>query len=1048
MDLLTSTTAWLATEAAGLQVWGAYSRLLGLMYAIALLALVPQLVPLAGKRGMNPLSPMFAAAWRTYGVQCLWWFPSLYWLSTHDLMLVLVPAVGGLSGLAVFLYGGPWSPSLLFVCWACMLSIDSGPIGLGYPWDCLLLESGFLALFLPASTGTSWLTVLQSGSVHSLLAVQCTTLPSALLGFAHRWLLFRLLFGFGKLKFTGSGWHDRYYIKSFMITQPMPSPLGYWAYKLLPDVAWIFFLAGMFVVEIIAPWFLLAPWPTGRVLAALSIQGLMVGIQAGGNFGYFNVLTATIAIPCLFVGPGSSLSWSISDAFPLAMSGHTFFDLCVAYPAQAAFFFVAILVTVPCGCVQLIMNSWVNLSWFYWPNVRRVRSSNAIIDTLVVAPGRALAAWLRFMGQFKIIQAYGVFPPSMGPAQRWACLYEVSSDKVHWTRLEYAKQQSNVHTPPRFIAPYHPRIDHAVFYESLCMNGQNFMCSLASAHPLGFPSSSTNWQRLQARLAEACQGSRFGSAPGDIHPNGLLATLLWSVGLGHVASSHPVLWFFRSDHTRGNVLPPGAQHVRMIACHYLPVPGMPKVNPSTGKTQYWTEEYMDMHLEPYSADEASTSADSIVKSSLPLGPYDVWPESIHWLWKAAHYSWPLAGESSLQLTATQLSHLQMFHSALLEAASSTGTAATHSTHGDQPGAPSAKKRRGSRHSAAAASTLMMEKGLPAKTMPLTSADAVSQSFISLPPKQCPKVCDKTPAPLRDLSWSTLPVVHRNLHKRLGDHGLAVAQEALGRLTVPLLLALDVLFGRLPPSADQLKAAVLDCQGKIDAAGASFIATLLIMVEGVPEDSTLLIAEAQGLPSTTADGRPIHYYAGNDDAGLPGCMRNSLRWSFFLHAIFIQQGVDGLAKRLQLLQQVVGSLHDPSFPSRLQKANLFALWRAIIEPPDENMAGLLTVHPTGVPTEAGSSILFLLFASVVRAHAAGHARLLAQSAPMDTRQATSAFPHFLPAIVDLLPRLAAYPGLAAVGRPADRALPTLTAWVFNKALGQWTYAKEHGSQEIH
>jgi hypothetical protein len=34
------------------------------------------------------------------------------------------------------------------VAWLTMLSLD-GVVDLNYPWDCLLLEAGFLALFLP-----------------------------------------------------------------------------------------------------------------------------------------------------------------------------------------------------------------------------------------------------------------------------------------------------------------------------------------------------------------------------------------------------------------------------------------------------------------------------------------------------------------------------------------------------------------------------------------------------------------------------------------------------------------------------------------------------------------------------------------------------------------------------------------------------------------------------------------------------------------------------------------------------------------------------------
>jgi hypothetical protein len=46
---------------------------------------------------------------------------------------------------------------------------------------------------------------------------------------AYRWLLFRVLFGFGKLKFVGAGARDSCYVKSFLIGMPIPTRLGWWA---------------------------------------------------------------------------------------------------------------------------------------------------------------------------------------------------------------------------------------------------------------------------------------------------------------------------------------------------------------------------------------------------------------------------------------------------------------------------------------------------------------------------------------------------------------------------------------------------------------------------------------------------------------------------------------------------------------------------------------------------------------------------------------------------------------------------------------------------
>lgn len=108
------------------------------------------------------------------------------------------------------------------VSWLCLLSLDM-PAGLGYPWDCYLLETTFLCLFfpplhplpiataLPAALGLggaaaaaqpTWATLLAQSFAPGSLAM--TAVPPVLAAFLWRWLAFRLMIGFGKLKFTGT----------------------------------------------------------------------------------------------------------------------------------------------------------------------------------------------------------------------------------------------------------------------------------------------------------------------------------------------------------------------------------------------------------------------------------------------------------------------------------------------------------------------------------------------------------------------------------------------------------------------------------------------------------------------------------------------------------------------------------------------------------------------------------------------------------------------------------------------------------------------------
>ena len=76
-----------------------------------------------------------------------------------------------------------WS-FLMFLALITLLSFDIA-LDLSYPWDCLLFEAGWLALFLPAPQFI----------YGNFLVLEK---PSLLLSFLFRWLLFRVMFGFGK----------------------------------------------------------------------------------------------------------------------------------------------------------------------------------------------------------------------------------------------------------------------------------------------------------------------------------------------------------------------------------------------------------------------------------------------------------------------------------------------------------------------------------------------------------------------------------------------------------------------------------------------------------------------------------------------------------------------------------------------------------------------------------------------------------------------------------------------------------------------------------
>jgi hypothetical protein len=208
----------LGTDEGVLLMHGLFVRALSLVLALTLFSFAVQLPQLAGAHGLQPLGATLARYRRDLGLrQAVWFFPTLFWATgASRAALVGLPLLGAGAAAGAAL-GGAAAPWLLAFAWLVLLSIDAGPYFCYYPWDSLLLEAGFLALWLPP-THVLQPAALAAGDLGSLCL---QALPSRLLAFALRWLLARLLLGFGKLKFIGSGWNDRLYIRGFLMGQPM-----------------------------------------------------------------------------------------------------------------------------------------------------------------------------------------------------------------------------------------------------------------------------------------------------------------------------------------------------------------------------------------------------------------------------------------------------------------------------------------------------------------------------------------------------------------------------------------------------------------------------------------------------------------------------------------------------------------------------------------------------------------------------------------------------------------------------------------------------------
>ena len=184
-----------------------FLRGLGLIYLAAFVSLALQVRGLVGAQGILPLEEYLAAARAGWGTDAYWRLPTVFWLNASDAAL-MAGAIAGI-GLSVLLAVGiAQRLALVGLCVLYLSFVYAGQMFFTYQWDMLLVEAGFLAIFL---TGGSRIVV-----------------------WLYRLLLFRFLFlaGLVKLASGDATWQQLTALDYHFLTQPLPSPLAFYAAQL------------------------------------------------------------------------------------------------------------------------------------------------------------------------------------------------------------------------------------------------------------------------------------------------------------------------------------------------------------------------------------------------------------------------------------------------------------------------------------------------------------------------------------------------------------------------------------------------------------------------------------------------------------------------------------------------------------------------------------------------------------------------------------------------------------------------------------------------
>jgi lipase maturation factor 1 len=221
---------------------------------------------LIGSHGILPLRELVGAVASRSGPERFFLMPMVFWLNASDFAIVAVCWAGVALSLLLVCNVLPWlSVLLLYVLYLSLFY--AGQI----QWDTFLLETGFAALLLSfATTPGIWLL---------------------------RWLLFRFMFMSGVVKLTSGdpNWWNSSALSYHFLTQPLPTPLAWYAAQ-LPLNLLKFATGATFFVELALPFLIFCPRRL-RQIAAFGILLLEGCILITGNYNWFNLQTMLLCLP-------------------------------------------------------------------------------------------------------------------------------------------------------------------------------------------------------------------------------------------------------------------------------------------------------------------------------------------------------------------------------------------------------------------------------------------------------------------------------------------------------------------------------------------------------------------------------------------------------------------------------------------------------------------------------------------------------------------------------------------------------------------------------
>jgi predicted DCC family thiol-disulfide oxidoreductase YuxK len=395
-----------------------FLRAIGLIYLIAFISFGMQALGLIGSHGILPLSDFADAVRSQVGSAGYWRVPMMFWLSQSDFAIQAACWVGvALSLLLIFNVLPRISLFFLYVLYLSLFY--AGQEFMGFQWDLLLLESGFLALLLSMATRPGiWLL---------------------------RWLLFRfmLLSGAVKLLSGDATWANLSALSYYFQTEPLPTPLAWYVHH-LPHAVLIASTLGTLTIEVGLPILIFFPRRL-RFVAAFSFLLLQTVILLTGNYTFFNLLTMAL---CLVLFDDAALLKVLPNRLTGFVQHHVRYIKPGKISSMVVASFAVLIVFV--GLAQL----------------------HAVFTGRISIP----AAWvIDEVAPLRIVNTYGLFAVMTTTLPE--IIVEGSDDGVNWHEYGFKYKPGDVMRRPLWNFPHQPRLDWQMWFAALGTASENLWFS-------------------------------------------------------------------------------------------------------------------------------------------------------------------------------------------------------------------------------------------------------------------------------------------------------------------------------------------------------------------------------------------------------------------------------------------------------------------------------------------------------------------------------------------------------------------------------------------